>query len=457
MATVNKTHSDYDDLIDRWVTCNDVSAGQHAVHKKGERYLPRLREQSDYDYRDYKNRTLFYNATWRTIAGLQGLIFRKNPVVTVSSSLEKLLLDVTLEDQSIFEFCYELTEQMLTTGRTGILVSYPEQSTDGMTQADVSRYNLRPYLKIYDADTIINWRYGTVNNLSQLTMIVLVEDYEEQLNEFQTKCEKRYRVLDIDNGRYRVRVFRINDKDEDELISEVWPIMNGQYLDYIPFVIDQDVDDPPLIDLVYANLSHYQMSSSYENGCFRCGIPQPWISGYTAETGGEKLSIGANTAWVFSDPQAKVGYLEFTGSGLGSLENNLTRKEQMMAVLGARMLSADKKGVEAADTAAIYRSGENSVLAGVSRMLSKQISKALSIMDTWIGGNGDATIQLNTDFFEKSLTPQEATAYIQLIQSGTCSHEAIFDNMQIKGFYPDELTFEEEQARIDTNPQIPTP
>lgn len=457
MATVNKTHKDYDDLIDRWITCDDVSDGQHAVHKKGERYLPRLKEQSDSDYRDYKNRTSFYNATWRTIAGLQGLIFRKNPILTVSSSIENLLTDVTLEDQSIYEFSYELTEEMLTTGRVGILVSYPEQSTEGMTQADVAKLNLRPYMRMYDAETIINWSYGNVNNVSQLTMVVLTEEYEEQLNEFETKCETRYRVLDLDGGRYRVRVFRINDKDQDELVSEVCPIMNGNYMAFIPFVVDRDIDEPPLIDLVYTNLSHYQMSASYENGCFRCGIPQPWIAGYTAEQGGEKLSIGANTAWVFSDPQARAGYLEFTGAGLGALENNLNRKEQQMAILGARMLSPDKKGVEAADTAAIHRSGENSVLSGVSRMLSKMISKALSIMDKIIGGDGEASIQLNTDFFEKSLTPQEATAYIQLIQSGTCSHEAIFDNLQIKGFYPDDLTFEDEQARIDTNPQIPMP
>lgn len=463
MATVNTTHEEYDNMIERWQTCDDAADGQHAIHKAGEKYLPRLKDQSTEDYKSYKGRALFYNATWRTIAGLQGLLFRKPPVIEVSSQVEPLLDDITMDGQSLYDFAYGLSEEALELGRSGILVAYPEQSTEGLTLADVSALNLRPYLKCYDAETIINWKTGIVNNINVLTMVVLTEDYEIVKNEFKSECETRYRVLDLIDGRFRVRVFRIDDRDNDELISESFPVMNGKYLDYIPFIfvgtdsLTPDVEAPPLIDLVYANISHYKTTADYEHACHFTGLPTPVISGYTRENESDKLYIGSTSAWVFPDPQAKASYLEFSGQGLGALENNLTRKEQMMAILGARMLYSDKKGVESADTASIHRSGENSVLSGISQALSKALTKALSIMDIWLGGTGESYIELNTDFLGMPLNAQELTALVSAWQSGAISQETLFNNLKRGELYSDSETFEEEQAKIDTNPSLVIP
>jgi len=463
MATVNTHHPDYDKMLDRWQTCDDAADGQHAIHKAGVKYLPRLKDQSTEDYKSYKERALFYNATWRTIAGLQGLLFRKPPVMEVSSQVEPLIDDITMDGQSLYDFAYGLSEETLELGRAGILVAYPEQSTEGLTLADVSALNLRPYLKCYEAESIINWKTGIVNNINVLTMVVLTEDFEIVKNEFKSECEIRYRVLDLIDGRFRVRVFRIDDRDNDELISESYPVMNGKYLDYIPFIfvgtdsLTPDVEAPPLIDLVYANISHYKTTADYEHACHFTGLPTPVISGYTRENESDKLYIGSTSAWVFPDPKAKASYLEFSGQGLGALENNLTRKEQMMAILGARMLSSDKKGVEAADTASIHRSGENSVLSGISQTLTKALTKALQIMDIWLGGTGESYIELNTDFLGMPLNAQELTALVGAWQSGAISQETLFNNLKRGELYSDSETFEEEQAKIDTNPTLVMP
>ena len=285
MATVNTTHKDYDKMLARWQMCEDAADGQHAIHASGEKYLPRLKEQSIDDYKSYRDRALFYNATWRTIAGLQGLLFRKPPVIEVSKALENILDDITLDGQGINDFAYGIAEEAIELGRVGVLVAYPEQSTEGMTLADVSKLNLRPYLKCYDAETIINWKTGVVNNAYVLTMVVLTEDFEIEKNEFESTCETRYRVLDLFEGKLRQRVFRIDEKDQDELLSESYPVMNGKYLDYIPFIfigtdsLRPDIEEPPLVDLVYANISHYKTSADYEHGCHFTGLPTPVISG----------------------------------------------------------------------------------------------------------------------------------------------------------------------------------
>jgi len=459
MATVNKTHKDYDEMLSRWQACEDASDGQYEIHKAGEKYLPRLKDQSNDDYNAYKSRALFYNATWRTIAGLQGMLFRKPPTVDVSASLEPLLEDVTMSGESLNDFVFSITEDALELGRVGILVDYPQNDYTGLTQADVAALNLRPCLKDYDAFEIINWREERINNRTVLSLVVLTEDFEIRKNEFEYDCETRYRVLDLFEGKYRQRVFRVNDRDEDELISESFPLMNNNTMDHIPFIfigvdsLRPDIETPPLIDLVDANLSHYRVNADYEHGCHFTGLPTPVVSGYSKQDDSEKLYIGSTSAWVFPDPDASASYLEFSGQGLSALENNLRQKEQMMAILGARMLSADKKGVEAADTAAIYRSGENSVLSAMAQNISNGITWCLNVMDMWAGGDGVVSFELNRDFIGHQLSGQDLLALVQSWQSGAISSNTLFYKLEQGEMYPDNTDFQTEMELIQNNSQ----
>src|SRR5712671_6023535 len=98
-APVKTQHAQYDAMRDRWQRCRDVTTGQDAVHTAGDRYLPRLRDQLPEEYTAYVRRATFYNATWRTIAGLIGMIFRKPPVTEAPESVKAMLEDVTLQGQ----------------------------------------------------------------------------------------------------------------------------------------------------------------------------------------------------------------------------------------------------------------------------------------------------------------------------------------------------------------------
>ena len=53
---VNSTHLDYDAALPTWLRARDVFAGEDAIKGAGERYLPRLAEQSQADYDAYRMR-----------------------------------------------------------------------------------------------------------------------------------------------------------------------------------------------------------------------------------------------------------------------------------------------------------------------------------------------------------------------------------------------------------------
>lgn len=469
---VKTTHPEYKDKFALWKRCRDAAAGQEAVHAAGEEYLPMLVDQSSKEYAAYKLRTSFYNATWRTIAGLQGMLFRKPATVEVPGVVEPMMKDVTLDGQNLHMFALELIEEALTVGRVGIFVDYPTIDQNTATEADAKTLGHRPILKQYITESIINWRKTVVNNASVLSMVVLSEEVDSiGETEFDVTCGTQYRVLDLfpmvnadqtTSMVYRVRVFTVNGKDEDVLISTAFPMVKGKHLDAIPFFtigtdsIEICPDEPPLIDLVDINLSHYRTNADYEHGCHFTGLPTPVITGYTPDKEGQSFSIGSMTAWVFPRPDAKAFYLEFTGQGLKALESNLARKETQMAILGARMLESKQGTGDSQGGAAIHMGGEQSLLASISQAASIGIERALVAFSKFAGSEEDVKFRLNKDFFPMPMTALTLTALVASWQNGAINYDTLFNNLQRGEVIDIDKTVEEELAAMDKHkPEIP--
>lgn len=470
--SVKNTHEEYKELAGLWKRCRDASEGQEAVHGAGADYLPVLADQSAIDYEAYKKRACFYNATWRTIAGLQGMIFRKPAVVDVAPVVQTMLKDVSLCGENLHMFTLELLEECLTVGRVGVFVDYPTIDPMHTTEADSQLLGLRPILKQYTTESIINWRESVIGNRCVLSMVVLAEEVcTTGENEFDVVETEQYRVLDLfqlpqPEGKtklvYRVRVFTVDKEDKDVLMSTAYPQIKGQYLDSIPFfVIGTDSveicpDSPPLIDLVDINLSHYRTTADYEHGCHFTGLPTPVISGYTPEKEGQSFCIGSTTAWVFPRTDAKAFFLEFTGTGLKALEANLTRKETQMAVLGARMLESKQSNGDSQGGAAVNMGGEQSLLASISQAASIGIERALTTFSKFAGTDQPAKFRLNKDFFPMPMSALNLTALVAAWQNGAINYQTLFDNLQRGEVVDIDQTVERELSKMNQHkPEIP--
>lgn len=470
---VNNTHEDYKEMLPKWKRCRDASEGQDAVHEAGAEYLPMLADQSAAEYHSYKTRSCFYNATWRTISGLQGMLFRKPPVVEVAEVVKPMLDDVSLCGENLHMFTLEVLEEALTVGRVGIFVDYPTIDPMHTTQADSKLLGLRPIMKQYCTESIINWQESVVGNSCVLSKVVLSEEVSVQgKDEFDIVEDKQYRVLDLfmlekESGVkelvYRVRVFTIDPKtNADVLKSVAYPQIKGKHLTTIPFFVigtdsvEIDPDTPPLMDLVDINLSHYRTNADYEHGCHFTGLPTPVISGYTPEKEGQSFGIGSMTAWVFPRPDARATYLEFTGQGLKALESNLTRKETQMTVLGARMLESKPGNGDSQGGAAVNMGGEQSILAAMSQAASIGIERALTMFSKFAGSEQPAKFRLNKDFFPMPMSALSLTALVASWQNGAISYQTLFDNLQRGEVIDIDQTVEIELAGMNQHkPEIP--
>lgn len=468
---VDTKHKDYIEKAPAWQLMRDAYAGQRAIHKGAETYLPMLSGEKPADYLKRQARACWYNATYRTIEGLVGMLFRKEPVFKVSPGTKKHLEDVTKGGQPASMFAKQVAEEYEITGRVGVLTDYPAGVATDMTVAQAEQLNIRPNWALYQAEDILNWSHAWVVNKLQLVRVVLRESAELPVagDEFATTTELRYRVLDIFGGIYRQRMYRKDANGDDEQIgSDLFPLMNRQNMREIPFEVIGD-GLPPLEDLAHVNVSHYQTTADLEHGAHKTALPQPWIAGIEATTDREtghavplEFTIGGGDAWTFPNPATTVGMLEYTGQGLASLENRLVVKQQHMAVLGARMLEEQKRGVESGEAAGIHRSGEQSTLQAQADVLSLGMTRPLRWFDQWSGGTGgdEVTVAFNKDFFPMRLDAQSLTAIVAAWQAGAMSNEEKFYNFQKGGIVSDGTDFETEETRIAQRPpalSTPTP
>lgn len=453
---VDAQHPYYAKMLSTWQKCDDAIDGQTAIHEGGARYLPKLSGQTDEEYKAYKLRASFFNAAGRTYSGLVGMIFRKPPVVEMPASFEAIANDIDLAGTTLTGFANAIANEVLAIGRIGVLVEFPSVEILPNNQAEASAMNLRPYVTTYDAETIINWRKGRVNNAVQPTMVTLVEDYIKADDGFETEYGTQYRVLSIENGTYLQRVYRKSEKgtfiQEGE---DIIPFANGKPLNFIPFYVfgaeENGFEDncPPLLSLIDLNIAHYRVTADYEHGCHFAGLPTPIVAGFELPEN-TKFSIGSPVLLSSSSPDAKWGFLEFTGQGLGALEANLERKEKQMAAIGARMLEQQKSGVESEGAMQMRSNGENSVLANIVNLISWQLSKVLTFMAEWAGINQEVKITLNTDYYPVGMTAQELAELVKAWQSNAISYDTLFNNLKRGEVIAENVTLDDEQEKIST-------
>lgn len=435
--SVDYHNPQYTKHLKQWRRCDDTIEGSDAVKDQGPLYLPMLSGQDNKDYRSYKERSLFFNAVGRTVDALSGLVNAKPAVFSGPEAVKELMKDITLSGITMGEFANEVLEKVIGNGRCGVLVDFPKTDTSNMTMAETKALNLRPYARIYRAVHITDWRSQWVGGKEILTLVIL-QERECSYNGRVTEWTDRRRVLEINADGYYQQTVEHTDKDGNNVTDTVYaPKMGGRMMREIPFrfinveTSRSDCETPPLLDLVDTNIAHYRNSADYEHGLHFTGLPQPYVSGVQLDDG-KTLNIGSPNAWVFTDPQAKASYLEFTGQGLRGLADAIAAKERKMAVLGARMLADEKAAAEAVEAIEMRFSGENSVLTSIANSVSLGMTWMLQKMAQWdaIAGYESIRYTLNTDYNLKQMQPQMILALMQAWQNGLITHETAVEVMQ---------------------------
>ena len=345
---VTTPHPEYTANLPDVTRTRDAVKGQRVIKSKGKSYLPADFAKSDTErYAVYKERAYFLGATKQAGVSYSGMVFRKPASWGddgLPTQLEPYRYNIDGSGKSIEQLAkFGFTEQE-EAGRIGILADYTNDQ-GGLTKLDERLSGARPVLLPYVFESITNWKTGVIRGRSMLTLVVLREEVETSLDEFDHESEYQYRVLRLnDQGQYTMQLY---DDGSVPLGEEVVILANGQPLDHIPFYIagtednTPSVDQPMLLDLANMNISHYQSTANVEEAAYLLGCPTLHIDigelspdeFKSANPSGVK--VGARQG--LQTKGGSIAMVQASESNLGA--DQMEKKIERMKELGAKLVT----------------------------------------------------------------------------------------------------------------------
>lgn len=476
---VDSKHPQVEETSKRWSRVRDVRAGSDAVKMRGEVYLPRLSGQTWDDYEQYRFRAMFLPVVARTVQTLVGLAGMKRPELVAPDHVEEIAPSIGSEGQPLERIVSTIMEELVSVGRIGALVDLPEGGT-------------YPCISLYHCENIVNWREAKIAGKWTPVSIVLSEERLVPSDDpYKREYETIYRELafgvpptlgsnaeermafasnqyamtpsEVESGVYYQAIWS-KDREEgvkkkkndtyriEEVVVPRRP--GGSSFDEIPFRcfnsnhLGMRVGDVPMDHLATVNINHYLNSADLEWGRHFTALPTAWLAGFDMKG---DLTIGSTRAWVADDPNAKAGFLEFTGQGLGHLQNGMEHKEREMAALGVRFLDVTADGPEKPESIRLRLQGDRAALVSIMDVVEDGVEDLLRFCCKFMSAadmDEEINFSMPRDFTETRIDPQVLSEVVKSVQSGLLSWESFVGILASSALLPDGVTADEEARRL---------
>ena len=438
-------------MAEAWPMIDALVGGTGAMRAAGELLMPRFPAEDPTAHTARVKMATLFPAFARTTEVLAAKPLSK--AITLDDlppEIEELLEDVDGEGSTLHAYAASLMLECLRPGIVGVLVDVPP--AEGVrTAADEKAAGIRPYFATYKASSILGWRHER----GQLTQLRLLECVIEEDGEWGEKEVRQVRVL-------TPGAWQVYRKVKIEGGREVWQVhVEGTTtLSRIPFVWFYGIREgfgigkPPLIDLAFANVKHWQGQSDQDNILHVSRVPILFGKGFRD---GEKIIIGASSAVLTTSEKAELKFVEHSGAAIDSGDKSLLRLEDQMRQTGAELL-VQKPNVTTATQTVSEGEGSKSILQRITENFEESLEEALDLMCEWKGLNvGEIEVKLFKDFGATNLSDQSTSMLLTAVDRELVSKETAFQGLQRRDIIPAEVTWEDEQKRIAAQPKPEAP
>lgn len=439
-------HPELQNKLTQYTLISDCIEGSEAVKSKGLLYLPDPdtdAQPQGYNqrYLGYSKRAVFYNVAQRTLNGLIGQIFLRNPNIEVPNRMNILKADVDGAGVTAIQQSKLACKYTLAYSRAGLYIDYPK--TEGATSvADLESGEIRPTIALYHPTRIRNWAYTKFGAKWKLTLVVLDEEYEDEGSDvFERTFKTQQRALRLDGGTYRVEIWRENNLHDT--LNPVGP--KGKPLDEIPFTFigveanDGKVEAPAMYSLCDLNVAHFRNSADHEEMLFICGQATPVASGLSAEWAERwgEIKLGSRSG-ILLPVDGKFELVQ--AEERSAISTEMEHKERQMVALGAKLVE-EKTVQRTATEASQDEAAETSALSSVA----KNVGAAYKFAFEWAAyfmGLGDRTstegdsaivFDLNSEFDLVKLSSEERKQLMTEWQAGAITDQEYRDSLTRAG------------------------
>lgn len=457
-SSLSEKHPDYSEFSPDWTLMRDAYRGERQVKGKGVTYLPMTsghiadgiatdKSPGMVAYKAYRMRARFPGYTREAVQIALGMLHTQDAEIELPTEMENIR---SSRGETMQQLLMRINKEQLLTGRVGLMADLPIKARIG---EDL------PYLALYNAERIINWDNGKVEeNVPQsLNMVVLDETEQMRVNTFSWETDEKYRVLVIgaaqDNegfGVYRFGVFKPQGFDESKLMVASY---RGNTLDYIPFWFINATDhvvepeDPPLLDLANLCMTIYRGEADYRQNLFMQGQDTfVTIGANIDDTDAVRTGAGAR----LDLPQTgDAKYVGVTSDGLQEQRNSLENDRALAGTMGAQSLDSTSRERESGKSLNIRLAARTADLNQIAIAGAAGLENALKGIATWIGADPEkVSIAPNMEFGDAPLTGQLMVDIAAAKNQGwPISEKTMHDMSRRKGLT--RLTYEEESKMIE--------
>jgi hypothetical protein len=429
------------DMTKSWEIMKAVTYGTEYLRDNSEAFLP-LEPREDYDaYLSRVNRSVFSPYTQRLVRAATGLILRK-PITVLGDPYwtDVFVKDVDGCGSDLDEYARRLLICALTYGHSNTLVDFPAP-TGARSLAEERNQNRRPYWIEVDPANIYGWRLDREVNYGKLIQVRIAEQAVVPEGDFGEKVFDQIRV--IEPGQYKIFRKKETTKDmytQDESFAGNFDspanekdyelVESGEFsLGEIPLVTvyagktDTMTSKPPLLDIAYLNLAHFQRQADLIHSLHVASQPLLVMEGWDDQT--KDMAISVNYAMA-TQPGNKIYYVEPAASAFEAQAAEIQELQLQMATLGISTLSQQKFVAESADARRLDRVDTNSMLSMVSLDLEQKVQKAFNLSADYLGLE-PPEIKISRDFDIDRLIGQDITALTSLFDQQVIDREEFRD------------------------------
>lgn len=424
-----------------------LMGGTPAMRAKGQTYLPREPREDEAGYSKRLSRTVLFNAFKRAVNSLTGRVFAKPLDVAddVPPALAYLIDNADQQGSHLNVFAKRVFEIGLTYGLCHVLVEMPKAIPGATLQAE-REAGIRPYLVRIHPQELIGWRFDG----PRLVQIRILQTIERNDGDYGVVSVQQVRVIEV--GRFAVH--EKNAKGEWAIVDE-----GETSFSEVPLATFYAARtglmqaEPPLEDLAYLNVTHWQSSSDQRNILHIARVPLL----FGKNLADSEITIAPDNL-IKGPAESDLKYVEHAGNAIKAGYDDLESIEEKMRILSMEPM-LPRSGAQTATARAMDSIENTSQLQAMSVALSDCLQNAFLHAAKAVGEKSGGTITANTDLALSSRDGTDMQTLLQARLAGEISRETLWDEMKRRNVLVDAFDADVESERLADEPiaAIPPP
>ncbi len=400
MSDPSKVSRAYAAMAEKWALPQSLMGGTPAMKAAGVRYLPRHPAENATVYAERARRAVLRNYFRRTVQKITGRLF-SHPIVASTAVAPRLLdylQNTDLAGQGLNSFAKSWFEDALVCGISYVLVDYP-------TAANFDDV-MRPYAVPIRAENLI-WASADEASLQPRLAQIRIREQHRETKGFDEVINDQIRIITPDEWQVHRKIDGKNWQKVaagENSLGEV-PLV-ALYTNRTGFM----QASPPLEDLAYLNLEHYQIRSDQRNALNVASFPILAASGYEAEVDGP-IEVGPNKVLTTSDTGGKYYYVESSGAALEAGARELKDLEKAIQLFGLQF-----EAHTASETATGRRLDAADAMSPVTGMIMEiedSLNDMLRLFAKWEGIDAGGVLSLKIAPDELEGRAKEADQHVK--------------------------------------------